>query len=218
MTEALTTLVPLVLAWILQAPVTQAAAGAATPEDEIRAVVQQYYDAQSQRDADKAAAFWSVKANPRMSRDTFVAVFGEPAQDTFAVDVRRIDMKGAADARVRVAVTRLRVIARDGGPQTQRSAFVNSQLWRKEAAGWRLLRDGPFADEIADDLIAAAPSERAALYEQNRVDLVPARLAIAQRATMAITLGKNAQGKALYQLALDVARAANDRRGELSSL
>jgi tetratricopeptide (TPR) repeat protein len=188
-------------------------------EVQVRTAVQQYYDAQSQRDPDKCAAFWSVNANPRMSRDAFVAMFGEPAEDSFTVDVRAVELKGT-DARVRVAASRTRLIMRDTGPVTLRTTFLNSQIWRKEAGSWKLLRDGPFAEEIADDLIAAAPADRAALYDkQAPADLVQARLAISQRATMAITLGKNyVRGKQLFELALDVSRAARDRRGEMNSL
>lgn len=184
----------------------------------VRELVQQYYAAQAQRDPDKTLSFWSASANPRPTREAFLAVFGEPAEDSFVVDVRSIEVKGI-DARVRVAASRTRLIMRNGVPSTQRSTFLNSQIWRREAAGWKLLRDGPFAEEIADDLIAAQPSDRPALFEKNRADLVQARLAISQRATMAVTLGRNyARGKTLFELALDVSRAAGDRHGEANSL
>ena len=184
----------------------------------LREPVQQYYDAQAQRDPEKTLSFWSANANPRPTREAFLAVFGEPAEDTFTVDVRAIEMKGV-EARVRVAASRTRLIMRAGMPVTQRMTFLNSQLWRKEAAGWRLLRDGPFAEEIADDLIAAAPENRPALLEKHRADLVQTRLAISQRATMAITLGRDyARGRSLFELALEVSRAANDRPGEANSL
>jgi len=186
---------------------------------QLRAIVQQYYDAQGARDPDKAAAFWSAAAMPRMTRDAFIAMFGEPAEDIYTIEVRAVEMKGA-DARVRVAVSRTRLVMRNGTPSTMRALFINSQLWRKETAGWKLLRDGPFADEIADDVIAAQPADRQALYDSHtRPDLVQARLAISQRATMAITVGKNyARGKELFGLALDVSRASGDRRGEINSL
>src|SRR4029450_5083137 len=110
--------------------------------------------------------------------DAFIAMFGEPAEDSYTVEVRAIELKGN-DARVRVAASRTRVIVRNGQPGTMRSTFLNSQLWRKEPAGWKILRDGSIGEEIADDLIAAAPSDRQALYEKNtRSDLVQARLAI----------------------------------------
>jgi tetratricopeptide (TPR) repeat protein len=184
----------------------------------LRDTVQHYYDAQAQRDPEQTLSFWSASANPRPTREAFLAVFGEPAEDTFSVDVRAIEMKGG-EARVRVAASRTRLIMRGGTPVTQRTTFLNSQLWRKEPAGWRLLRDGPFAEEIADDLIAAAPENRAALLEKHRTDLVQTRMAISQRATMAITLARDyVRGRSLFELALEVSRAANDRPGEANSL
>jgi tetratricopeptide (TPR) repeat protein len=187
-------------------------------EDEIRLAVQQYYDAQAARDPDKAASFWSAAAMPRMTRDAFITMFGEQAEDTYTVEVRAVELRGN-DARVRVAVARTRVIVRNGQAATSRFSSVNSQLWRKEAAGWKILRDGPMAQEIADDVIAAAPADRPAVYEKNtRSDLVQARLLISQRATMAITVERNyARGKQLFELALEVSRATDDRRGEMNS-
>ena len=123
-------------------------------EDDVRAAVREYYDAQAARDPDRAAAFWSAAANPRMTRDAFIAVFGEPSEDSFTLELRAVEVKGT-DARVRLSATRIRLVTRQVGLVTLRNTFVNSQLWRKEAGAWKLLRDGPFAEEIADELIAA---------------------------------------------------------------
>jgi len=198
---------------LLQAPAVDDIETAA-----VRTAVQQYYDAQAQRDPERTLSFWSATANPRPTREAFLAVFGESAVDSFVVEVRRVEIS-AAQARVRVFAVRTRVIAREGGAVTQRASFLNAQIWRKESAGWKLVRDGPFADEIADDLIAASPSERPALFEQYRADLVQARLAVSQRATMAVTIGRDyVRGRTLFELALEVSRAADDRHGEANSL
>jgi tetratricopeptide (TPR) repeat protein/CHAT domain-containing protein len=191
----------------------------ADAEAEVRAAVQQYYDAQAQRDPDRTLAFWSTAANPRPTREAFLAVFGPSGEDTFTVDVQAVQFR-ESDVRVRVLAVRMRLLTTSGGTSfTQRSSFLNSQLWRREAGTWKLLRDGPFADQIADEIIAAPASDRPALYERPRAELVQVRLAISQRATMAITLGRNyVQGKALFELALEVSRAAGDRIGEANSL
>jgi tetratricopeptide (TPR) repeat protein len=219
MTPALSALVPLLIVWLSQAPLAQAPTPPPSDEDAVRAAVQQYYDAQASRDPDRTLAFWSATANPRPGREAYLAVFGEPAEDTFVVDVRAVEITGT-QARVRVAASRTRLMMRNAQPVTQRTTFLNSQLWRKESSGWKLLRDGPFAEEIADDLLAAPAADRAAMYQRyNRPDLVQTRLAVSMRATMAITIQKNyARGKALFELALEVARAAGDRTGEANSL
>ena len=188
-----------------------------TDDDAVRTAVQQYFDAQARKDPEAALAFWSAAANPRPTRDAFVAVFGD-GEDQFTVDIQRVVFQGT-EARVRVTAVRTRLIVRDGRTATSRTALQNAQRWRKEAGGWKLLRDGPFADDIADELIAAAAAERPALYDKHRPDLVQARLAISQRATMAVTVGRNyARGRELFELALDVSRAAGDRPGEANSL
>ena len=187
-------------------------------EAAVRTAVQQYYDAQARKDPDAALSFWSAAANPRPTREAFVAVFGE-GEDQFTVNIQRVTIQGN-DARVRVVAVRTRMIVKDGAGSSSRTTLQNAQLWRKDASGWKLLRDGPFAAEIADELIAAAASDRAAIFEKHpRQDLVQARLAISERATMAITVGRDyVKGKALFELALNVARAAGDRVGEANSL
>lgn len=203
------------IAWVLLAQ--QPLAPAAVDEAGLRARVQEYFDAQARKDADAALAFWSAAANPRPARDAFVAVFGD-GEDRFGVEIQRVAIQGA-EARVRVTAVRTRVTMREGRTATSRTVLRNAQLWRREAAGWKLLRDGPFADEVADEVIAAPPSGRPALFEQHRADLVPVRRAISERATMAITVGRNyQQGKALFELALEVSRLAGDRLGEANSL
>jgi tetratricopeptide (TPR) repeat protein len=211
MTAVATALLHLALL-VQQAPVSP-------PGDEevLRAIVQEYYDAQARKDVDAALAFWSASANPRPTREAFIAVFGD-GEDQFTVEIQRVAIQGV-EARVRVTAVRTRLTMRDGRTFTSRTVLRNSQRWRKEAAGWKLVRDGPFADEAAEEFIAAPPSERPALFEKYRADLVAVRLAISERATMAITVGRNhQQGKALFELALEVSRAAGDRLGELNSL
>ena len=188
-----------------------------TDEEAVRSTVQQYYDAQALKDPDKALAFWSASASPRPTREAFVAVFGE-GEDQFTINVERVLIQGN-EARVRVLAVRTRVTMRDGKTAGSRQTFRNAQLWRREAAGWKLLRDAPFADEIAEELIAAAPADRPALFEKHRADLRLVRNAISERATMAITLARDhARGRALFELALEISRAAGDRPGEANSL
>ena len=185
-------------------------------EEAVREAVRAYYEVQTKKDPDKAAAFWSAAANPRMSREAFVAMFGA-GEAEYTADVQSVTIKGT-DARVRVSVTIARTIVRNDLPTIARMTQLFSQVWRKEGAGWKLLREGTVADEIADDLIAATPAERPALYETHRQYLTQARLAISQRATMAITLTKDyVRGKELFELALEVAALANDRHGQANS-
>ena len=210
-------LAPIVLALLLQQPPLAPAAPVAPEEVDLRARVQEYFDAQARKDADAALALWSAAANPRPTRDAFLAVFGD-GEDHFAVEVQSVAIQGA-EARVRVNAVRTRVTMRDGRTSTSRTILRNSQRWRKEATGWKLLRDAPFIDEAAEEFINAPPSERPALIEKYRADLRLLRHAISERGSMAVTLGPNHQrAKALFELALEVSRAAGDRLGEANSL
>ena len=175
----------------------------APDEEAVREAVRAYYEVQTKKDPDKAAAFWSAAANPRMSREAFVAMFGA-GEAEYTADVQSVTIKGT-DARVRVSVTIARTIVRNDVPTIARMTQLFSQVWRKEGAGWKLLREGTVADEIADDLIAATPAERPALYETHRQYLTQARLAISQRATMACcSSGRRRERAASYRSSASV--------------
>lgn len=210
-------LLPLFLV-LLQAAAVQVPAPA-PGDDDLRAAVQAYYEAQAQRDPDRAASFWSTAANPRITRDTFVAVFAEPAEDQFVVQIRGLTIAGN-EARVRVEALRTRLIMRDGLPVTSRTPFLNAQIWRKEAGVWKLLRDGPFAEDLADQYLALPDADRQLfLQRQAANDLIGLHYIVSQRATMAVTVGKDyVRAKKLFERALEVARASGQRRGEANAL
>jgi tetratricopeptide (TPR) repeat protein len=192
---------------------------AATDEDVIRALVQQYYDAQTKKDADKAAGFWSTAVNPRISRESFLAVFGAGDAE-YAADVQAVTIKGN-EARVRVALAIARTIVRNDVPGVMRQTTLNAQLWRREGATWKLIRDGPLAEDFADDLIAAAHADRARLMAENPTELNSSlRYVLAQRASALASgfPGQYAKARELFELALAVARATKDRRSESETL
>jgi tetratricopeptide (TPR) repeat protein len=188
-------------------------------DGEVRLAVQQYYDAQAARDPDKAASFWSASANPRVTRDTFVVLFGPPAEDTYRIEVRSVTVTGA-DARVRVMWVRTRLETRDGQPFTSRKSDLDAQTWRKEDGAWKLLRDAPFASELADEYLALPEPDRAGyLVRQTPNDLAGLRYEMSQRATTQVTLRKDyAAGRTLFERALEISRAAGDHVGEANSL
>ena len=126
---------------------------AATDEDVLRGLVQQYYDAQTAKDADKALGFWSMDANPRMSREGFVAVFGA-GDAQYTVEIQSVKISGN-EARLRVAVTIARTIVRNDVP-----TIVPPDAAERRSCGARRGRrgscfaKGPFAEDFADQLLA----------------------------------------------------------------
>jgi tetratricopeptide (TPR) repeat protein len=190
----------------------------AADEDAVRAAVQQYFDAQAKKDPDAALAIWSTSASPRLTREAFVSSFG-PGEDTFAVEIQSVKIDGA-QARVRLGAVRTRLIQRDGlPPVTSRMTFQNAQLWRKEGTAWKLLRDGPFAEDFADALLAASPADQARLMAENPDELnASLRRVLGDRASMAAMAQNYQRARTIFELVLAVARAAHDQRGESETL
>ena len=190
---------------------------AATDEDVLRGLVQQYYEAQTKKDADKAAGFWSTSVNPRISRESYLAVFGAGDAE-YTPEVRSITIKGN-EAKLRVAVAVARTIMRNGVPVVVPQSLLNAQLWRREGTTWKLTREGPPAEDFADELLAAAPADRGRLMAENPTELTSGlRYVLAQRGSMLAGQLQYAKAGELFDLALAVARAAKDRRGESESL
>lgn len=215
MTLVLAALAQLVILLLVQQP--PAATGAATDEDFLRAAVQEYFDAQAQKDPAKAAGFWSATANPRPTRESFVAMFAA-GEDHVSATIQSIALKGE-DARVRVEARRLRTVIRSGQTMQMPTFAHIAQRWRKEATAWKLVRDGPPAEDFADDLLAAPPGDRARLMAENRLELTSGlRYVLAQRASALIPSQQFGKAREVFELALAVARATNDRRSESETL
>src|SRR5206468_1338473 len=98
-----------------------------TDEEVVRGLVQQYYEAQSKKDADTAAGFWSMSAVPRMSRDSYLAVFSA-GEAEYTPEIQQITIKENV-ARVRVSVIMTRTIMRNDVPATTRQRLLIAQLW-----------------------------------------------------------------------------------------
>src|SRR6266487_3832738 len=94
---------------------------AATDEDVLRGLVQQYYEAQTKKDADEAAGFWSTSVNPRMSRESYLAVFAAGDAE-YTPEVRSLTIKGN-EAKLRVAVVVARTIVRNDVPTVIRQTL-----------------------------------------------------------------------------------------------
>jgi len=201
------------LAFVLlpQAPQTM------TDEDVLRGLVQQYYDAQSKKDADKAAAFWSPNVNPRMTRESYLAVFSAGDAE-YTPEVQVLTIKGN-EARLRLAIAVARTIVRNDVPTVIKQTLLNAQLWRKEGGVWKLTREGPPAEDFADQLWAAPPGDRARLMAENPGELNSSLGYVLARRGSNLAGGlQYAKAGELFDLALVVARASNDRRGESETL
>ena len=95
-----------------------------------------YYDAQTRKDADAAAAFWSRSGTTRMTRETFLAVFGA-GDAQYTPEILTVAIAGR-EARVRVSVDIARTIIRNDVPSIRHDIQVNAELWRLEGDTWLL--------------------------------------------------------------------------------
>jgi tetratricopeptide (TPR) repeat protein len=217
MMPAVAALAQLAFVLLLQATPAPQAPPASPDEEVLRGLVLQYYEAQTKKDADTAAGFWSSSAMPRLSRESFLAVFSAGDAE-YTPEIQSVAIKGN-EARLRVAVAMTRTFMRNDVQSTTRQRLLIAQLWRKEGASWKIAREGPFAEDVADQLIAAAPADRAAILAGHPIEQnASLRFVLSQRATMAITLAKNyPRARELFELALEVARIANDRHGQANS-
>ena len=93
-----------------------------------------------------------------MSRESYLAVFSAGDAE-YTPEVQSLTIKGN-EAKLRVAVAVARTIVRNDVPTVIRQTLLNAQLWRKEGTSWKLTREGPFAEDFADELMAAAPADR----------------------------------------------------------
>jgi len=183
----------------------------------VRDLVAQYYEAQTNKDPDKSASFWSQSANPRMSRDAFVAVFGA-GDAQYTPDIQSIKITGN-EARVRLSLLIARTIVRNDVPMVVRQTQESSELWRREGATWKLMREGPAAEDFADALMAAPAADRSRIMQENPAELTSGlRYVLAQRASRLAGSMQYAAAREIFLLVLDVARTTNDRRSESEAL
>ncbi|MGH9409431.1 MAG: tetratricopeptide repeat protein, partial [Vicinamibacterales bacterium] len=198
-------------------PLAQQPTPVQSDEDVLRGRVQAYFEAQAAKDADLALSFWSASASPRPTRETFQTVFG-PGEDRYTVVIQGIAIDGD-DARVRVSAERVRTVHVNGSASESRTRLLNAELWRKEHGEWKLVRDGPAAEDFADELLAAAPPDRARmLTDRSQENDALLRQVLGQRASQAAAGQQYNKAREIFDLQLVAARDSGDRRTESDAL
>ena len=183
----------------------------------LTAVVDRFFATQAAEDIEGYLALWSDKANrptPVMLKFVFDA-----GDDRFSdVTIRRVTAEGDR-RRVRVSATRERSTKSsiEGRPPiVRRTEMFVSLHFVREADQWRLLSEGPVADEVAAALFAAeTPEDRQRVLDAD-ADLVDERLvlAISRGGSEAVQKQDFKAAQSAYELMLDVTRRIGDRRYE----
>jgi tetratricopeptide (TPR) repeat protein len=192
--------------------------GQDTVDPLLRSAVEQFFAMQEAEDANGYLALWSKSANrPQLHSLKFIFDTGD---DKFLdLEITRAAVTGDT-ARVRVSVTRVRSLPAnpkpDGSPRYFTSRLNLALTYVREDGAWKLLREGTPADEMARALIDAPDAAARARLLETDPALVTTRLVdavgrIADEFTVKLEY-KPAQR--VYEVALEVARAAKDRKAE----
>jgi tetratricopeptide (TPR) repeat protein/CHAT domain-containing protein len=184
----------------------------------LRAVVERFFETQAAEDAEAYLALWSRTAQrPQAAQLKYIFDSGD---DKFLdLEITRAIVEGGT-ARVRVAVTRVRTSPAGTNPDGSRRMFSSRLLLSLalvlEDGAWKLVREGAPSDELADALIASDdPAIRAELLKADG-DLLTFRLvdALSRRADALARAMQYKGALAIYERALEAARAAADRKAE----
>jgi tetratricopeptide (TPR) repeat protein len=203
------------------ASLTAGAGRQALDDPQLQAAVQQFFGMQEAEDVDGYLALWSKTAK-RPTPEQLKFVF-ESGDDKFS----GIAIVGAAPAgervRVRVAVTRERTSpARvpGGVPRVFRTTSAWSLLYVREAGEWKLVKEGPAVDALAESLMEAATAEEREALLASSPDLVTDQLivALSRLAGQFAQQGAHAAARAGFERSRDVARLVGNKRLEGEAL
>lgn len=190
----------------------------AADADAVRAVAQQYFDAQVREDADAILARWSASAEGRPTPSQLAELF-ESGDDQYSITIGAVSVEGAT-ARTRVAVQRVRTttVRAGGSAQTFRSEALTLLSFVREADGWKIASERSAVDEVVDAVVAAEAAERTRLMTDAANNVAPIRQGLTSRASRFAISQQYAAAQSLYEVVLEAARAAHDRRAESETL
>jgi tetratricopeptide (TPR) repeat protein len=205
-----------VAAIVLTLSAAQAAPG--DVDASLRAAVERFYAAQEAEDVPAYLALWSAAAQrPLPTQLKFIFDTGD---DKFSdLQIRRVTRAGdRATVRLSIARDRTVIMTRrpDAPPLTMHSVLQSSLTFAHEAGEWKLVREGPAGEALADALVAAGtPAERDALLASDS-DLLNAALvtSVARHADAYAIGSQYAAAQRVYELAIELAARVGDKRGE----
>lgn len=194
-----------------------------TPDDPaLRAAVERFYAAQVAEDVDAYLGLWS--ANAQRPRPEVLKVVFDSGDDLFSdIAIQKVTPSGDR-VRVRVAATRDRMEPgrTPEAPAVQRqSRMLVNLTYRREGGEWKLVREGPLAEDLATALLEAETDEEREALLEAEADVLTAGpfgeglvQALARRAGQAAQEGRYAQAEAGYLRMLEIARRTGHGRFE----
>lgn len=186
-------------------------------EPSLRAAVERFYAAQEAEDIPAYLGLWSASVQP--PSPTQLKFIFDSGDDKFSdLQIRRVTRDGAR-AAVRVSIARDRTLAArrlDVPPPTMHSVMQASLTFVREGGEWKLVREGPAGEALADAFVAApSAAERDALLAAEPELVTPALIVSVARHADAFAIRRQyPAAQHVYELAIELAVRVGDRRGE----
>ena len=209
-------MLPLLLGWLILAP------GWQEPEPDVAALVAAFFQTQQDEDVSAYLALRSARAagrDPEQLKARFAA--SDDRYADIAID-RIVATPGVR--RLRVSATRTHSSAHvtmpDGSPRPFTSRIQLGLAFVREDGGWKLLREGTPAEELAGALLAEPDPEARQQLMRDDSDLVTPLLlsALARRGDVAVHGAQFEAARAAYTRALEAARLMGSVEGEGQAL
>ncbi len=192
----------------------------AADDPALRAAVERFFATQEAEDIPAYLALWSrAAARPEAGQLKYVFDSGD---DAFTgISILRV-MSSGGRVRVRVAAHRRRTMPRRaGGPPIAIDMDMMVGLtYVREDGGWKLVREGPAADDLAAALLEAGTSAARNALLENDADLLDDGLvtALARRGSTAAQLQQYPQAAQIFERGLEIATIVGDRRAQGDAL
>jgi tetratricopeptide (TPR) repeat protein/CHAT domain-containing protein len=208
----------------LVASLTAAAGRQGVDDPQLRAAVELFFATQEAEDVAGYLSLWSTTAQrPPADQLKFVFDSGDDKFSEIAI-VSVFKVVPAGDrVRVRVSATRDRMSPprRPGGPPlTFHTTMAWSLTYVREGAEWKLVREGPAVDGLAESLIEAETAEQRERLLAAEPELVNDTLivALSRRATQAGQLQAHALAQKGFERMLELARRLGNQMLEGEAL
>jgi CHAT domain-containing protein len=184
----------------------------------LRAAVERFYAVQESEDIPGYLALWSSAAQrplPAQLKSIF-----DSGDDKFSeLQIKRVT-RDHDRAVVHVSVTRDRSMANmrraDGSFAVAHSVTQWALTYVKESDEWKLLREGPAGEALADALVSAASAaDREAVLAADPDLVNPALVtSVARRADAFAISMQYPAAERIYGIAIEIAARVGDKRGE----
>lgn len=185
----------------------------------LRAAVERYFATQEAEDAAAYLALWSRKVDrPKLEQLKYVFDSGD---DTFTgITILRAIPSGDR-MRARVTARRSRTLSRpSGSPITIDRDMTVSLTYVKEDGDWKLVREGPAADDLAAELLEARTPEARKELLATDADLVgdPLISALSRRGSTAAQVQLYAEAASIFERTLEVAQLTANKKAQGEAL